>query len=285
MKNFIYCLLLTAFCAPILSAQNSASVDVMTFNVRYDNPDDGDNHWPKRKDFVANMIKYHNPDLIGTQEVLHNQLLDMHKRLPEYEYIGIGREDGITKGEYSAILYKKCKFDVIDSGTFWLGEDITAVGKMGWDAVCERIATWAVFKDKDSGKEFFMINTHFDHVGKVARRESALLILAKTNELSNGRPVVVTGDFNASPTDEPIMILTDANDGRRLIDSRTTADFVYGPEGTFHAFGRVPFEKRERIDYIFVNGGAKALSNVVITDTHEQLFSSDHHPIISTITF
>jgi len=286
MKKLFYCLLSVLFIIPPMFAQNNmVQINVMTFNIRLDHEGDGDNQWTFRKDFAADVVKFYQADLIGTQEVLHHQLTDMLDRLPDYAHLGVGREDGMTKGEYSAILYKKDRFDVVRSGTFWLGEDITAVGVKGWDAACERVATWAVFTDKKTGKDFFMLNTHFDHIGKVARRESSLLLLSQVEKLAGKLPIIVTGDFNATPEDEPIKILTDTNDSRHLTPSRSIAALRYGPEWTFHNFGRIPFERRNWIDYIFVKGDIKALSNGVITDTKNHLFPSDHCPVIATLIF
>jgi Metal-dependent hydrolase len=260
-------------------------LNVMTFNIRMDTPADSLNSWSYRKDFAANIVKFHNVDIVGTQEVLHNQLTDMLSSLPKYNYVGVGREDGKTKGEYSAILYRKDKFMVVESGDFWLAEDVKAVGEKGWDAACERIATWAVFEEKESRKRFFMLNTHFDHIGQVARRESAMLILKKANELSEGLPIIVTGDFNAVPGDEPIKIITDTKNEFYLTDSRSVAALRYGPDFSFHNFGRMPVEERSLIDYIFVKGDIKVLKNGVITDTEGCKYPSDHNPVMATVSF
>ena len=139
---------------------------VMTYNIRMDNPGDGDNQWKFRKDLAAEMVKFHEVDIFGAQEVLHHQLTDLLDRLPGFAYVGVGREDGKTKGEYAPIFYRKDRFTVEKSGNFWLAEDMNAVGKKGWDAACERVATWAILKDKNTGKRLFFLNTHLDHMGK-----------------------------------------------------------------------------------------------------------------------
>ena len=157
-------------------------VNVMSFNIRYDNPEDSLDNWQYRKDRAANAIRFYDVDILGTQEVLHNQLEDLKQRLPEYGVIGVGREDGKEKGEYSALWYKKDRFNLLDSGYFWLSETPEVAGSKGWDGACERIASWAKLQDKVSGKEFFALNTHLDHVGVAARREGISLMLDKVND-------------------------------------------------------------------------------------------------------
>lgn len=150
-----------------------------TFNIRYDNPEDSLNNWKYRKDTVANFILANNLDVVGMQEVLHNQLEDLKTRLPEYAEVGVGRDDGKTEGEYAPIFFKKDRFDVLDSNTFWLSQYPDSVGFVGWDGACTRIATWAKLKEKGTGKIVMAVNTHFDHVGVEARTKSALLIIEK----------------------------------------------------------------------------------------------------------
>lgn len=284
MKKILLSILSVLLCAGFLSAKKPvAPLKVMTFNIRMDTKVDGDNQWSNRKDLAANLIKFHNTDIFGAQEVLNHQLNDLLARLPEYAYVGVGREDGKTKGEYAPIIYKKDRFVLEDSGNFWLAEDIKAVGKKGWDAACERVATWGIFQDKESGKKFFFLNTHLDHMGKVARHEGASLVLEEAYKLSKGLSVIVTGDFNAIPEDDPIKVLTDPKDPRHLIHTRQIANLKYGPEWSFHDYGRIPLEKREWIDYIFVKGDIQVLNNGVLTDTLNTLYPSDHCPVITTL--
>ncbi|MDR1416779.1 MAG: endonuclease/exonuclease/phosphatase family protein, partial [Prevotellaceae bacterium] len=195
-------------------------LNVMTFNIRYDNPSDSLNSWQYRKDVAAAMIKAYDVDLLGTQEVLANQLSDLKERLPQYATIGVGRTDGKEAGEYAAIFYKKDKFKEERSGYFWLSETPELAGSKGWDGACERIATWAVLKEKRSGKRLFFINTHLDHVGQVARREGVELLLERAKALSEGLPIIITGDFNAPPESEVIQqVLADGT----LSDVRSLA--------------------------------------------------------------
>lgn len=255
----------------------------MSFNMRYDNPRDSLNNWKYRKDRAANAILFYDVDLLGTQEVLHNQLQDLKQRLPEYAMVGVGRADGKEKGEYSALWYKKDRFTLLDSGNFWLSETPEVAGSKGWDGACERIATWAKLQDTVSGKSYFALNTHLDHVGKVARREAINLILDSINQLSEGLPVIVTGDFNAEPESDVIKRVTDTANPNHLIDTRKVSPVVYGPAWSFHNFGKVPYEQRSLIDYVFVRNGVNVLKYGVLAETENSAYLSDHTPILVTV--
>lgn len=271
--------------AKTISSKTPVHLNLMTFNIRYDNPADSLNNWKYRKDYAAGMILKNDIDVMGTQEVLNNQLNDLLILLPGYASQGVGRKDGKTDGEYSAVFYKKERFELIKSGTFWLSEQPSYVGVKGWDAAIERIATWVILKEKISGKEFAFINTHFDHIGQVARRESAKLILAKTDEIANGLPAFVSGDFNATPDSEVIKILTDTNSGNHLTDSRSITTNIVGPAWTFHGFGTVPLENRSIIDYIFVKSGIPVTQVSVISEMQGKIYLSDHNPVLIKASF
>lgn len=282
----------TFLVAPLLAVacsggQQAASmdepIDVMSFNVRYDNPGDSLNNWRFRKDRVANAIRFYDAEIVGTQEVLHGQLLDLQQRLPEYGVVGVGREDGKEKGEYSALWYKKDRFEVMDSGNFWLSETPEVAGSKGWDGACERIAAWARLKDKTTGKVILALNTHLDHVGEVARREGVALVLDRAEALGEGARIVVTGDFNAGPESEVIRQVTDTAHPQHLTDARTVSPIVYGPDWTFHDFGRWPQEKRERIDYVFLGEGWKVTRYGVLAELDNEAYLSDHNPVLVTI--
>lgn len=283
MKKSLLFILIVLSSIRFSFAASGDPVNVMSFNIRMDTPVDGANQWTERKDLAADVIKFYDVDLFGAQEVLHHQLTDLMSRLPDYDYVGVGREDGKTKGEYAPVFYKKDRYSVIKTGNFWLAEDRNAVGKKGWDAACERVATWAIFKDRKSGKEFFFLNTHLDHIGKVARHEGAALVLDQVQKLAGNLPVIVTGDFNAVPADDPIQVLTNPEDTRHLQHTRPMAAIQYGPEWTFHDYGRIPTEKREWIDYIFVKGNVQVLRHGVLTDTLNHLYPSDHCPVLTTL--
>lgn len=276
---------LAASCGQVKQQQadSPAKFNIMSFNIRYDNPEDSLDNWQYRKDRAAKAIHFYDADILGTQEVLHNQLEDLKQRLPEYDVIGVGREDGKEKGEYSALWYKKDRFTVLDSGYFWLSETPEVAGSKGWDGACERIASWAKLKDNTSGKEIFALNTHLDHVGVAARREGVSLILDKVAELSNGLPVVVTGDFNAEPESDVIKHVTDTSNPKHLIDSRSVAPLVYGPSWSWHDFGKLPYDRRPLIDYVFVNKGLDVLKYGVLAETENEAFVSDHAPVLVTV--
>lgn len=259
------------------------SLNIITFNIRYDNPRDSLNAWPNRKDKVASQILFHHAHIIGVQEALHNQMQDLKERLPQYKFTGVGRADGKEKGEYSAIFYDSTRLQILNTATFWLAEETDIPGKKGWDAAIERIVTWAKFKDRVTKKIFYHFNTHFDHVGKIARRESAALLLKKVNEIAGNNPAIVTGDFNAHPTDEPIQVIVDKQNPLRLTDSKEiTAAPHYGPDGTFNAFRQKEIND-EPIDYIFIKNKVKVLQHATLSQSWQGRFSSDHFPVLATV--
>jgi endonuclease/exonuclease/phosphatase family metal-dependent hydrolase len=280
MKKFIVCILASTFLGKIVGAQNKLALNVMTFNIRYDNADDLQNNWQYRKDFAARMIGFYNVDIVGTQEVLKNQLDDLLQRLPGYTSLGVGRIDGKEKGEYSAIFFQTQKFEVEKNGHFWLSQQPESIGSVGWDAACERIVTWAVFKEKKTGLRFAFFNTHFDHIGVVARKESALLLKKRVTEIAGTLPVILTGDLNVTPDAEAVHTLL--ADGQ-LADSRKLSKLSYGPSWSFHDFGRTALAARRRIDYIFVGKGIKVNRYASICETLDSTFLSDHNPVFAEI--
>ena len=248
-----------------------------TFNIRYNNQDDykigcG---WDQRKERVVQYLLDNNIDICGMQEVTNEQLIYLRKSLPGYGYVGVGRTDGKTKGEATPVFYRKDRFKALDKGNFWLSETPDVVGSKGWDAALERVASWVKLKDKKTGKVFMAVNTHFDHVGKVARRESAKLIMRKIQEIVGDKPAVVTGDFNVTERDEAYttMVTNDfkMNDAYHMTDNRT------GTTGTWHSFCQIPPSKMEKIDFIFIT------PNIQVTHTHIEKENkdyqiSDHNP-------
>ncbi len=272
------CLLLTVLCA-------NAQLNVMTFNIRLSTLSDSANAWIYRADKVSSQILFHEADIIGVQEALHSQMLDLQKDLNGFKYVGVGRTDGKQDGEYSAIFYNTKKLQLLASKTFWLSETPTVPGSKSWDAAITRIVTWAKFKDKKTNKTFFVFNTHFDHMGTVARRESAKLLLKKINEIAGKLPLIVTGDFNAKPGDEPIQVLVNAQSALKLIDTKSiTKQPHYGPTGTFNAFGPKEIND-EPIDYIFIKNGFKVSKHATLSQTWNGLFSSDHFPVFARLIF
>lgn len=281
MKKIFY---LFALVLLFSSCNKSIDLNVMSFNVRYDNPEDSLNNWQYRKDVAAQIIKDVNVDVFGTQEVLVNQLNDLKSSLPEYTAIGVGREDGKEAGEYCAIFYKKDRFTEIESGNFWLSETPEAPGVKGWDAACERVTTWVILEDKETKKQFFFINTHLDHMGKIARQEGVTLLLNKAAEYSKGLPVIMTGDFNATPDSDVIKHVLDETSPNYLVHTKDIAITTDGLNGTFHNFGRIPIAERSFIDYIFVSPNIKVKSHSVIPEKLNKVYISDHSLVSAQIT-
>lgn len=285
MKKIVYALMAGALLG-FSSCSEPAKTELnwATFNVRYDNPGDSLNNWNYRKDRVAAFVKEQNLDIVGMQEVLHNQLLDLKERLPEYAEVGVGRDDGKTQGEYSPLFFKKDRFELLDSNTFWLSQYPDSVGFIGWDGACCRIATWAKLRDKQSGKVFMAVNTHFDHVGTVARTQSALLIIDKIKEIVGDQPAVLTGDFNVSDQWDAYKTIT--SNEFVMKDAYKLAPKVDGVKYTFHDFGRVPMAEREKIDFIFVTPQIEVKESFIPKEgDSESGFLSDHNPQITKISF
>lgn len=284
MTRWTLPLLLAACTLPHTQAASARTpIRVMSFNIRYDNPDDGAHNWKHRKERAAKAIRFYDADILGTQEVLNGQLKDLKQLLPEYDVVGVGREDGKQKGEYSALWYKKERFSLLQSGHFWLSETPDVPGSKGWDGACERMASWVKLKDRQSGKELIVLNTHLDHVGKAARIEGVKLLLRKAEEIGGGLPVVVTGDFNAEPQSDVIRQITDSANARHLKDARSAAALVYGPAWSFHDFQKIPYDKRPLIDYIFVSREWEVLKYAVLAETENDALLSDHTPVFAII--
>ena len=280
MKPF-FTFLLSLVLAAGLQAQQP--LHVMSFNIRLNTAADSLNAWPYRKDKAASQILFHEAHIVGVQEALHDQMADLQQRMTTYKYVGVGRDDGKEKGEYSAIFYDTTRLQALQSQTFWLSETPTVPGSKSWDAAITRVVTWARFKDRKTGKIFFVFNTHFDHKGQEARRQSAHLLLQKVKELAGRNPAVITGDFNATPADEPIQVIVTNGNTDKLVDSKAISQHPhYGPTGTFNGFQ--PKEtSNDPIDYIFIKNGVKVLKHATLSQTWEGRFSSDHFPVLATI--
>jgi endonuclease/exonuclease/phosphatase family metal-dependent hydrolase len=263
----------------ILSQVNAVaqSVTVMSYNIRLDTENDGVNQWKNRTEKVYSLIRKYNPDLVGVQEALHNQMMDLKTNLPEYDFVGVGRDDGKEKGEYSAIFYKKDMYDIIDQNTFWLSETPEVPGSKSWDAAITRVASWAMMKEKATGKTFVIVNTHFDHIGKAARANSALMIKKFVSQYKNS-PVIITGDFNSQPEELPYQNMI-AKSGNRIFDSRP----VNSKAGTFCNF-KVNSMECKTIDYIFHSSHWQTKKYLVIEDNDGAYYPSDHLPVTATLT-
>lgn len=264
MKKIIYGILLLA-AAACTSPQKPAEMNVATYNLRLSNLGDSleGNGWGQRAPYVAKLIQYHDFDIFGTQEGKYHQLEDLKTMMPEYDYIGVGRDDGAQGGEYAAIFYKPSRFELLDSGNFWLSTDTTRPNK-GWDAECIRVCTWGKFRDKETGKVFVHFNLHMDHIGVVARAESAKLILEKIKAFPEKLPVMLSGDFNVDQNNESYQLLQNSG---VMADAYTMADLVYANNGTFNAF-ETDGMTDERIDHIFLSPEFKVEKYGVLTDTY-----------------
>lgn len=256
---------------------------VMTYNIRLDIASDEANTWTHRREMAAAVIRYQAPDVLGMQEVLLRQKRDLEAALPDYTIIGVGRDDGREGGEYSPLAYRTARFSVVTSGTFWLSPTPSTPSK-GWDAAFPRIATWAVLRDNESGRSIRVLNTHFDHVGTVARRESANMIVSWLMMGEGGvLPTVVMGDFNSLPEAEPYRIL-DNTAATGLRDARTASQSpAHGPAGTFNAF-KIDNDAGAPIDHIFVTKGIGVSRYGVITQQWGGRLPSDHYPVVIDLT-
>ncbi|MCW3808002.1 endonuclease/exonuclease/phosphatase family protein [Plebeiibacterium marinum] len=246
-------------------SEQAEEITVGSFNIRYHNSGDSiqGNGWEQRCPVVCNLIRFNDFEVLGAQEVLHDQLLDMLQGLPGYDYVGVGRDDGKTKGEYAPIFFQKEKCKVLKSGHFWLSE-ITDRPNKGWDAALPRICTWARFKDKVTGFEFFCFNLHMDHIGVEARKNSAKLVLNKITEMSPHIPVVLTGDFNVDQNSPNYAIL----EGSHLLnDCYKVAKVCYALNGTFNGF-HINTKTESRIDHVFVSPDFKVERYGILTDTY-----------------
>lgn len=261
--------------AVIFSFPATAQVSVMSYNIRYATESDGENAWSKRKDYLAKQVAFYEPGILGVQEALQEQLEFLDGELEDYKWFGEGR-DGKNKGEFSAIFYNTEKFEVLDMGTFWLSETPHRIST-GWDAALNRICTYGLFREKASGKEFYVFNTHFDHLGEVARLRSAELIVDKIKNINaENLPVVLMGDFNLEPASSALApILGYLNDAKAV-----ASEVAYGPEGTFNGFKfHEPVTKR--IDYVFTSPeGIEVLKHGVLSDSKDLKYPSDHFPVL-----
>lgn len=258
-------------------AKHKKSINVISYNIRMNTPDDGVNAWPLRKERVIGLLNFYKPDMFGIQEGLPEQVADLTEGLTEFDHVGVGRDDGISSGEHMCIFFRKSRFQKLDDGTFWFNEATDKPG-LGWDAACNRTCTWIKLKDLSTKKEFYYFNTHLDHRGNVARRESARLLLKFMKEINKDNlPFVMTGDFNAVMENEPIQIILN-----ELKDARTVCQTTpYGPDGTSGGFEVKPLTRI--IDYVFVNDKVSVLRHAILSDSNGKYYPSDHLPVFAEI--
>jgi endonuclease/exonuclease/phosphatase family metal-dependent hydrolase len=281
---------------------------VMTFNIRYNNPQDGKNAWPHRKEKVASVIRLHRTDLAGLQEVQDDQLAELQKSLPEWKWAGLRSRGGKNeKGdEHVPILYRANRFDLLDEGVFWLSKTPEVPASKGWDSAMTRICTWVKLRDRRTQREFFLFNTHFDHVGKTARTESAKLMKARAESVAKDAPAILIGDLNCLDTSEAYSVLSgkpfvdsadessksdekpatpteSSSSGYALKDAlHATLRPHHGPTSTFQAFG--PLKPDARIDYVFVTPTVKVLQHAILNDQWDLgRWPSDHLPVLAEV--
>lgn len=277
MMKYVLLLLLTlnTYCA------TAQPLKLMTYNIRLDVAVDGENDWAHRKDFFTSQIQFYEPDIFGVQEAMPNQVIDIATSLSQYSFIGIGR-DGAGKGESSNIYYKKNRFLLKETNTFWLSETPGKISK-GWDAAFNRVCTYALLKDTKTKKIFWVFNTHLDHIGEEARTKGIQLILSKIAAVNiKNYPVIFMGDFNSEPNSNRIIELKKVMDDCRQVSE----DKPFGPSGTFNGFKHnEPVTKL--IDYIFISKNKKLKVNkyAVLSDSDNLKYPSDHLPVYVALTY
>jgi endonuclease/exonuclease/phosphatase family metal-dependent hydrolase len=289
-SNFLllFLLIFSDLSSNLLMAQSEKVNDVfrvMTYNIRYagNEETDGVNAWSKRKNLVASMIIFHHAYIIGLQEALLLQLNDLTELLPGYSWVGVGRDDGKNKGEFSAILFRIDRFEVLTHSTFWLSETPDVPSK-GWDAAFSRDVTWAEVKDKETGKIFFIFNTHYDHIGVTARNNSSKLLKKRISEIVDDQSIIVMGDFNTQDSSEAYEILTEQSDNKiTLYDAQSKSQTEHhGSNVTFNGFGTF-IEPGNKIDFIFVTKDVEVLKHGVIDELVDGRYPSDHMPVLAEI--
>ncbi len=258
--------------------KSGETIRMMTFNLRYPADSDGENGWEHRRDLLIDTIRAADPDLLGTQECLASQNDFLRSKLDEYDTVGVCRDDGKRLGEASAIFYKRERFDLSDANTFWLSKTPETVGSKGWDAKLPRVCSWAELNDLASGRRFVIANTHFDHMGVIARSESAHQLRKWIATKNYGLPVILTGDFNADGGSEPYEILRHGGllDAWRVVHPAPIAE-----EGTFHGFTGA--RTRERIDWIFCSLRFDVVSCKVDYTSRNGRYPSDHFPVMAEL--
>lgn len=252
------------------------NLKIMTYNIRLDVASDGENAWPNRKDYFASQLHFYSPDILGVQEATPNQVIDVASALPKYSKFGVGREEGGT-GEACTIYYKKDRFQVQESNTFWMSETPNVMSR-GWDAACNRVCTYGLFKDLKTKKMFYVFNLHLDHMGEVARVKGVELVLSKIATINTKKyPVFLMGDFNSEPETKQIATIKKVMDDTKDV----SIEKPFGPSGTFNDFEH---DKPVTLllDYIFVskNSGLKIYKHAVLSDSKDLKYPSDHLPVL-----
>lgn len=279
-KFFLYASIILFAC--ISNNVQAQQLTVATYNMRNDNNTDdakSGNGWKHRYPVIASMIRFHGLEIVGTQECLYHQIKDLQTLLPHFDYVGIGRDDGKRGGEYSAILYDDSKFKVVRQGNFWLSQTPDKPS-LGWDATCcNRICSWACFQDKNSGKEFYVFNTHYDYQKDLARNESSKLILQKIKDIAKDKPVIFMGDLNGGNKSEWYKRVAESG---LLKDAYKLAKEPYTNNGSFNNFGK-NLASDEIIDHIFVTKDFSVKKWGILSDSYHGKYPSDHFPIMAVL--
>jgi len=278
MKIFYQCIFSVIILLTITSSIYPQPHTIVSYNIRYDNNWDIENSWEIRRSNIIQMLIKYSPSILGIQEGLLTQVQYIDSSLINYDYVGVGRDDGKNKGEFCAIYFDTTRYVLLKNSTFWLSETPDTIS-VGWDAALERICTYGLFKDRITKKEFWVFNTHFDHMGSIAREKSSRLILKRIKKINRqSLPVILMGDFNSIPNSPPVKeIITELSDALQISKEK-----LHGPRGTFNGFNEdLPIEKR--IDYIFTKK-LKVLSYRHINDRLENnRHISDHLPVMIKI--
>ena len=272
-KNTIVLVVMMLLVSGAFYGQN---LKIMTYNIRLNVASDGENAWPNRKDYFMSQVQFYSPDIFGVQEATPSQVIDIASGMPKYSKFGIGREDGGT-GEACTIYYKKDRFKLQDSNTFWLSETPNVVSR-GWDAACNRVCTYGLFTDLKTKKTFYVFNLHLDHMGEVARVKGVQVVLDKIKAINTKKyPVFLMGDFNSEPNTPQITEIKKVMDDTRDVSKEKP----FGPSGTFNNFKHNE-PVTLLIDYIFIskNSGLTVQKHAVLSDSKDLKYPSDHLPVL-----
>ena len=267
--------------APVAAAQNAEPLEVMSFNIRYGTARDGDNRWELRRDTVFEVIESHRPDVLGVQEALHFQLVELVEAMPRYERIGVGRSDGLAAGEYAAIFVDRSRLEVLEQDTFWFSDTPDVPGSTSWGNDITRICTWARLRDRASGRSFYLYNVHWDHRSQPSRERSAGLLLEMiARRASVDDPVVVTGDFNAGESNAAFQALVQTSE-TTLRDTFRLLHPDAQDVGTFNGFEGTA--SGDKIDAVLASEGWDVLSAEIVRDVFQGRYPSDHFPVTATL--
>lgn len=261
---------------------DAPAMTVMSFNLRYATANDGPDSWPARRELLFDVIRHHDPDIIGTQEALRGQLDEVERAVPGYVEIGVGRDDGRSAGEYAAILVRVARFEPLDRGTFWFSDTPSVPGSMTWGNRVTRICTWARLRDRRSGRSFFVYNLHLDHESQPSRERSVRLLADRIAERTPADPFLVTGDFNSGEDNPAFLALTGAAAGpARLVDTYRLLHAEDTVVGTYHAFRGTP--TGDKIDHILLSPGWTVTAAAIDRTSRNGRYPSDHFPVTAVV--